>query len=140
MPLRPDPRIIDRRPFLAPFQKGNRFPKWPERPRKELERLRITTPKIRATPTRWLRIAPAQYLKERGDAIVIMYSTSLKAPLSVRVVLTAGQSSVKGQWGNPGLLNDRLAPEWGLTITHHVPRDHRHEAGLSHTDVRKETL
>jgi hypothetical protein len=91
MPQPPDPRKIHRRPFISKLQKGSRFPRWPERTRKEMERLRVTTPQTPAIPPRWLRIAPVQYLKERWPNTVVMISPGRKAQLPVRLVLTAGQ-------------------------------------------------
>ena len=91
MPPRPDPREIHRHPFISKFQKGRHFPRWPERTRKELERLRVTTPQTPAVPPRWLRIAPAQYLKERWPDTVVMISPGRKAQLPVRLVLAADQ-------------------------------------------------
>ena len=82
MPQPPDPRKIHRHPFISTFQKGSRFPKWPERTRKEMERLRVTTPQTPATPPRWLRIAPVQYLKERWDDTVVLYPHGWKSPLA----------------------------------------------------------
>ena len=87
-----DKRKVHRRPFMSRIQKGNNFPRCPERTSKELERLRITTPEIPATPPRWLRIAPVQYLKERWDDTVLLYPHGRKSLHPVRLVLTAEQS------------------------------------------------
>ncbi len=91
MPQPPDPRKIHRRPFISKFQKGNRFPRWPERTRKDLERLRVTTPQTPAVPPRWLRIAPARYLKERWPDTVVLISSGRKAQFPVQLVLTTDQ-------------------------------------------------
>jgi len=91
MPPRPDRRKIHRHPFISTFQKGGRFPKWLERTRKELERLRVTTPQTPSIPPRWLRMAPAQYLRERRQDTVVMYSNGRKAQLQVRLALKPDQ-------------------------------------------------
>ncbi len=88
MPPQPDRRKIHRHPFISKFHKGPRFPKWPERTRKELERLRVTNSQTPAIPPRWLRIAPQQYLRERRQHTVVLYSNGRKAQPPIRLSLT----------------------------------------------------
>ena len=93
MPLRPDRRKIHRHPFISKFHKGPRFPKWPERTREELERLRVTNPQTPAIPPRWVRIGPQQYLRERRQHTVVMYSNGRKGQPPIRLILTTDPPS-----------------------------------------------
>ena len=140
MPPRPDPRKIHRHPFISKFQKGRHFPRWPERTRKELERLRVTTPQTPAVPPRWLRIAPAQYLKERWPDTVVMISPGRKAQLPVRLVLTADQPpchpNVEGEKGSCETASSLVGVSQLFTAFAAIGAT---KLGGSLADVRKET-
>ncbi len=90
MPHQHKPDKIQQPSFFA---KGNFLSKDPGRTPEELERLRIAAPRIPAIPPRWKRIDPAQYLKERGNDVVVIDSNGRKDRPPIRFVMTAGTPS-----------------------------------------------